>query len=460
MNRIAFPGDFVWGCAASAYQVEGAWNEDGKGLSIWDTFCHTAGRIANGETGDIAVDHYHRYREDVALMAQLGLKAYRFSLSWARVLPEGTGAVNPAGLDFYDRLVDGLLQNQIEPILTLFHYDLPQPLQDQGGWPNRDTAWRFADYAKIMAEHFCDRVRWWIPHNEPFVTATAGYLTGEHAPGIHDPSAALAAAHNLLLSHGLAVQAIRAAAQSDVQVGIALNLSAVFPASDSEADHLAAARYDGFLNRMTLDPLFKQNYPEDIVELLDFFFPTIQPGDMETIGTPLDFVGLNYYTRAVVQHNPDVPVIEFNEVYPPDSSYSQMWEIYPPGIYDLIMRVWKDYHPQKILITENGVCVPDGVDVDGKVRDSRRIQYLQNHLTFIHQAIQEGAPVLGYLVWSLLDNFEWALGYQMRFGLIYVDFETQKRTVKNSGRWFSRTIAENGFELQDYYREYLESHQR
>jgi beta-glucosidase len=455
--QLTFPENFFWGTATSAYQIEGAPAEDGKGPSIWDTFAHQTGKTYLGHTGDVAADHYHHLLEDIQVMHQLGLKSYRFSTSWSRVMPYGRGPANPAGLDFYDRLVDGLLSNGIEPILTLFHYDLPQTLQDEGGWPNRDTAYRFADYAKMMSEHFSDRVTWWITHNEPFVSATAGYLTGEHAPGIHDIGAALSSAHHLMLSHGLSVQAIRSAAARPLQVGIALNLSPVHPASQSEGDLLAARRYDGFLNRTTLDPIFNKKYPEDIMDLLGFFFPPIEAGDMDTIGEPLDFTGLNYYTRAVVQHNADIPIIEFTELRPPESTYSQMWEVYPPGIYELVMRVWNDYHPQKIFLTENGICVPDGVDVDGKIRDNRRIQYLQDHLTYVHRAISEGAPVMGYLVWSLLDNFEWSFGYQMRFGLVHVDFDTLARRIKNSGCWFSEVIQNNGFTPRDYYIEYREN---
>jgi beta-glucosidase len=451
---LIFPDDFVWGSATSAYQIEGAHDVDGKGPSIWDIFSHQPRKTFLGQTGDVAADHYHRYRDDIQIMRRLELKAYRFSISWSRVMPAGRGAVNPAGLDFYDRLIDGLLENGIQPVATLFHYDLPQPLQESGGWPNRDTAYAFQDYAEVLSKRYSDRVTYWITHNEPFVTASAGYLTGEHAPGIRDVGATLSSAHTLLLSHGLAAQAIRSNSTRTLQVGIALNLTPVHPATDSEDDWKAARRYDSLLNRTTLDPIFCQKYPEEVLDLLGFMFPTIQEGDMQIISTPIDFLGINYYTRAIVQHDPNVPFIEFTEVRPPDSSYSQMWEIYPAGIYELVKRIWNDYRPNKIFITENGVCVPDGIDFDGKVRDNRRIQYLQDHLIQVHRAIEEGIPVMGYLVWSLMDNFEWALGYQKRFGLVHIDFETLSRTVKNSGIWFRDVIKKNGFIPEEFFREY------
>ncbi len=452
-NFLAFPKNFLWGTAASAYQIEGAAQEDGKGTSIWDVFAHQEGRTYLGHTGDVAVDHYHRYAEDIGIMRSLGLNCYRFSVAWTRILPDGRGQVNAKGLDFYDRLVDTLLENHIEPILTLFHYDLPQALQEKGGWPSRDTAYAFQDYAAVLSEHFSDRVTWWITHNEPIVTAMMGHLSGEHAPGIRDLVCTMAATHHLLLSHGLAAQAIRAGARRDLQVGIALNLNPVYPARDCDEDRAAAARYDMLLNRTTLDPILLGKYPQELLDLAGPFLPTIHPDDMEIISTPLDFLGVNYYTRAVVQHNPDVPLIELNDVRPTDSSYSQMWEIYPRGIADLVLRIWNDYHPRQIFLTENGVCVPDGVDFDGQDRDSRRIQYLQDHLAELHKVFEAGVPLIGYLVWSLLDNFEWALGYDKRFGLVHVDFQTLKRTIKNSGFWYRNVIRDGGFTPQEFYRE-------
>ncbi len=445
---LRFPEGFIWGAATSAYQIEGAWNEDGKGPSIWDTFCRIPGKIRNGDTGDVAADHYHRWEEDVKIMAELGLKAYRFSISWPRIFPEGVGEVNRKGLDFYSRLVDKLLAHGIEPFVTLYHWDLPQALQDKGGWPSRDTAYAFARYAETVASELGDRVSFWITHNEPFVAAIIGHFTGEHAPGLQDPVAAFSAAHHLLLSHGLAVQAIRAAASRKPEVGIVLNLHPVHPASPSEEDRLAARRLDGVINRMFLDPVLKGKYPEDMLELFGFLLPEIRPGDMETISVPIDFIGINYYTRSVARFDPEFPLIQVSQVHPEGNEYSQMWEIYPPGIYEIVVRVWKDYNPPSIFLTENGVPVPDGVDFDGRGRDERRIRYLRNHLIHLHRAISEGAPVRGYFVWSLLDNFEWAYGYSMRFGLVYVDYPTQKRIIKDSGRWYAQVIKENGLALE------------
>jgi len=444
---ISFPPDFIWGVATSAYQIEGAVNDDGRGVSIWDTFSHTEGKTYKGQHGDVAADHYHRWQEDVALMANLGLKAYRFSLAWPRIQPEGKGAVNPAGLDFYDRLVDTLLAHGIQPFPTLFHWDLPQPLEDAGGWPSRDTALHFAEYARIIAERLGDRVNTWITHNEPWVMAIAGYLAGQLAPGIQDPVAAVRATHHLLLSHGLAVNILRESIHHTAKIGITLNLSPVHTATDSEADRAAAQRYDNMLNRLFLDPLMRGQYPPDQLDFLCQALPDRWQDDLPVIAAPLDFLGVNYYTRAVVRHDPDFPIIQANAVQPEGSEYSQMWEIYPPGIYELLMRVWNDYHPKEIFVTENGICVPDGVDFDGKVRDERRIRYLRDHIAQASRAMADGVPLRGYLVWSLLDNFEWQLGYQMRFGLVHVDFDTLKRTVKDSGHWYANVIKVNGVNI-------------
>lgn len=447
---LRFPEGFLWGTATSAYQIEGVWNEDGKGLSIWDTFVRQPGKIYRGDRGDVAADHYHRWQEDIRLMVEIGLKAYRFSVSWPRVLPQGTGAVNPAGLGFYDRLVDGLLAHGIEPVLTLFHWDLPQTLQDAGGWPRRETAEHFAHYARLVCEALSDRVSVWITHNEPFVAAAAGYLMGEHAPGLQDPAAALAAGHHLLLSHGLAVEALRETARRPLRIGITLNLNPVHAASSSEADQRAARRYDGAINRLALDPLLRGSYPEDVLRLFGPVFPDVPPADLRWIAAPLDFLGVNYYSRSVVRDDPQALLVQATPVLPEGHEYSQMWEIYPPGMHELLTRIWKDYgagHPGlQILVTENGVPVPDGVDWDGRVRDQRRVRYLRDHLAQVHRAIADGVPVGGYFVWSQTDNFEWSSGYQMRFGLVYVDFDTQKRTIKESGRWYARVIRENGFD--------------
>lgn len=444
MTTPSFPETFTWGVATSAYQIEGAWDEDGKGPSIWDTFSHTAGKIANGENGDIAADHYHRYKDDIHLMAALGIPTYRFSVAWSRILPEGKGRVNPKGLGFYDRLVDELLKHAIEPYVCLFHYDLPQAIQDLGGWPERQTAYFFAEYARLVAERLSDRVRVWLTHNEPWVSAFAGHFAGEHAPGIRNPVAAMKAFHHLLLSHGLAAEAIRAVAKQPATIGITLNLSPVHPASDSPKDRAAAQRMDVAINRLQLDPLLKGESPwQDFAPMGVFLQGVIQDGDWKKICS-LDLLGINYYTRTVVKHDAKFPVVAASPVYPPGNEYSAMWEIYPQGIYEVLQRVWNDYHPScQIMVTENGVPVPDGIDFDGRVRDERRIRYLYNHLVQVRRAMEDGVPVSGYFVWSFLDNFEWALGYAPRFGLVYVDRKTQKRTVKDSGFWFSRVVHEN-----------------
>lgn len=447
MEKITFPKEFIWGCAASAYQVEGAWNEAGKKPSIWDTFVHTPGRIANGETGDVAVDHYHRYKADVGLMQKLGLDAYRFSTAWTRILPDGTGSVNKAGLDFYDRLVDELLKHKIEPYVCLFHWDLPQALQDKGGWVNRETAYAFAEYAQLLVGHLSDRVKVWMTHNEPWVAAMAGHFAGEHAPGLNNPMDGFKALHHIFLSHGLAAEAMRAAAKQPIKVGITLNLNPVHPASDSKRDYAAAGRMDMALNRLQLDPFLKGTSPIQEFSVGKLINKTIvQPGDLEKMCT-LDMLGINYYTRTVTKYDRKTPVVAAVQVQPEGNEYSGMWEIYPQGIYEVLTRVWNDYHPQcDLMVTENGIPVPDGVDFDGHIRDERRIRYLRDHLLQIHRAMEAGVPVKGYFHWSLMDNFEWALGYGPRFGLIYVDYQTLERTIKESGYWFAKVIQDNGFE--------------
>ncbi len=442
-HDLVFPQGFVWGTSTAAFQIEGGWDEDGKGLSIWDAFTRVPGKIERGENADQADDHYHRWPSDLDLMRDLGIPAYSFSVSWPRVFPEGSGALNPAGLDFYDRLVDGLLARGIAPYLKLYHWDLPQALQQRGGWAERDTAERFADYAIAVASRLGDRVQHWITHDEPFVASMAGNLYGMHAPGVQDPLTALQVAHNLLLGHGCAVKALRGMLPTSAGLGIVLSVYPVHPVSESEADRAAALRIDGLTNRLFMDPLFRGSYPADTASLLGPLFPQVQPGDLALISTPLDFVGVNYYTRVVVRHDPSVPLIEAAFVQPPDREYSQMWEIYPPGMYEVLARVYRDYHPRQIYVSENGIPVPDGVDLDGRVRDERRIRYLQDHLAQVHRAIADGVPVRGYFHWSFLDNFEWSFGYRMRFGLVYVDYATQQRTPKDSARWFTGVIHKN-----------------
>ncbi len=441
---VEFPEAFVWGAATASYQIEGGVREGGRGESIWDRFSHTPGKIQNGDTGDVACDHYHRYAEDVELMAELGLTAYRFSIAWPRIFPEGKGRINPQGLDFYNRLVDCLLEASIEPFATLYHWDLPQALQEEGGWANRDTVGYFADYTAAMSRELGDRIHHWITHNEPWVVAFLGHATGEHAPGLKDSATALQVAHHLLLSHGEAVPILREHGDADTRVGITLNLHPVHPASESQADEEAARRVDGNRNRWFLDPLFKGRYPEDMLDWYDDKAPNIRPGDLDRIAVPTDFLGVNYYFRDVVEAAPQEKHLQANSIKPQGAEYTEMgWEIYPEGLYELLMRLHREYQVSRLYVTENGAAFADELGADGQVHDPRRVKYLQEHFVQAHRAIQDGAPLAGYFVWTLLDNFEWAFGYSKRFGLIYVDYPTQERIVKESGRWYREVIAEN-----------------
>lgn len=438
----AFPPDFLWGAATSAYQIEGAVREDGRGPSIWDTFVREPGTTWRGETGDVAADHYHWMLDDVALMQELQLKAYRFSISWPRILPQGTGLVNQRGLDFYDRLVDALLAHDICPVATLYHWDLPLTLHEQGGWLTRETACAFADYAELVARRLGDRVSWWVTHNEPWCSAYLGYGIGTHAPGIRDLSSAILAGHHILLAHGLAVEQIRSHAQNEAHIGITLNLTPIYAADESEATRQGVEQLDVLHNRWFLDPLFRGTYPEQLFSNLGVEPPAIEHTDMQIIATPLDFLGVNYYSRSLIRtqlrtqhYEPVVPV--------PEASYTQMaWEIYPQGLSDMLLRVQRDYAPPTILITENGAAFEDSWDGRGHVPDKRRVRYLQEHLLELETVLKQGVPISGYFVWSLLDNFEWADGYSKRFGLIYVDYITQRRIIKESGRWYAAFIKE------------------
>jgi beta-glucosidase len=441
---VSFPDGFAWGAATAAYQIEGAWDEDGKGESIWDRFCHTAGRIANGDTGDVACDHYHRWREDLGLMKELGLKAYRFSISWPRVLPEGRGGVNSKGLDFYSRLVDELLASSIEPFVTLYHWDLPQALQERGGWPARATAEAFLEYTDLMTRGLGDRVRHWITLNEPFVSAMVGYLEGRHAPGHTDLGEALAAAHHLLLAHGWAVPVVRQNVQG-ADVGIALNLTGQIPASPSVADRAAAWERDGVVNRWFLDPLSARGYPADIVTHYGHAMDFVQAEDLEAMAVPLDFLGVNYYARTIVR---STEVSEADNaprtVFPNPSRTEMGWEVYPEGLYDILGRLRFDYRFPALYVTENGAAYREEVGEDGSVHDPHRVAYLQKHFRAAARAIAAGVPLRGYFVWSLLDNFEWGHGYSKRFGLVYVDYQTQRRVLKSSAFWLRRVIYANG----------------
>jgi beta-glucosidase len=438
-----FPENFVWGVATSAYQIEGAWKEDGKGESIWDRFCHTPGNIENGDTGDVACDHYHRWREDVTLMASLGIPAYRFSISWPRILPAGKGKVNQAGLDFYNALVDGLLEAGIEPYITLYHWDLPQALQDRGGWPARDTAQAFAEYTHVITRHLGDRVRNWMTLNEPHVSAFVGYLQGRHAPGHKDMDEMVAASHHLLLAHGLGVAAIRANVP-DANVGIVFNLYPVYTASPSEADKDAAQMVDGAVNRWYLDPVSGRGYPEDVVENFGKKMDFVLKGDLEKIAAPLDFLGINYYFR-IIARSEEIPERENapRTLSPSDDMTEMGWEIYPPGLYEILDRIHRDYTFPALMITENGAALDDHLDASGKVDDPDRIRFVGSHLRAAAHAIQEGIPLRGYFHWTFNDNFEWGHGFSKRFGLVYMDNETLERIPKSSAYWYRDVIVRN-----------------
>lgn len=449
MTYLQFPSTFLWGTATSSYQIEGAAREDGRGESIWDRFSHTPGKIEDGSTGDVACDHYHRWQDDIALMKGLGMQAYRFSVAWPRILPEGRGRINQAGLDFYSRLVDGLLDAGITPFATLYHWDLPQALQDRGGWPARATAEAFVEYADVVSQALGDRVKHWITHNEPWCASILSYQIGEHAPGLHNWPAALSAAHHLLLSHGWAVPVLRRNSPG-AEVGITLNFTPATPASQRPEDIEACSQFDGYFNRWFIDPVYRGTYPQDMVEAyterghlpaggLSF----VRGGDMEAIATPTDFLGVNYYTRAVIgateQGRSEPEVAEMFNVERTEMG----WEVYPEGIYDLLVRLHNEYRPARLYVTENGASYSDGPGNDGQVMDERRQRYLRDHFAACKRAIDEGVPLAGFFVWSLMDNFEWAKGYTQRFGIVWVDYETQQRLPKKSALWYSRVIADN-----------------
>ena len=440
-KKFVFPRDFVWGAATASYQIEGAWDENGKGESIWDRFSHTPGKVQDGDTGDIACDHYHHWRDDVALMKDLGLKAYRFSIAWPRILPAGRGDVNQAGIDFYSQLVDALLEAGIEPWVTLYHWDLPQALQDEGGWPERKIVNAFVEYANVVTRALGDRVKNWITFNEPWVSAFVGYEHGHHAPGLTDRAAAIAASHHLLLAHGLSVPIVRTNS-SEANVGITLNLTPQEPASPSLADKKVATWIDGYINRFFLDPLAGRGYPTDMIASFGNPMDFIQPDDMDTIVAPIDFLGINYYTRNIARdqnakNNAPQTVSRGDEITEMD------WEVYPQGLYNILGRLHFDYGFPVIYITENGAAFKDQVGSDGQVDDPARLSYIKRHLEKVHQAIEIGVPVKGYFAWSLFDNFEWAFGYSKRFGLVYVDYETQQRIPKSSAKWYTGVIRDN-----------------
>jgi beta-glucosidase len=438
VNKYRFPSKFIWGAATAAYQIEGAWDADGKGESIWDRFCHTPGSVTNGDTGDIACDHYHRYQEDISIMRQLGLKAYRFSISWPRVIPQGIGRVNLAGLDFYDRLVDSLLAANIEPFLTLHHWDFPQALYEKGGWTNRDNLHAFADYAALMAKRLGDRVKRWATFNEPSVIAWDGYVSGEHAPGVKDEMLiAMQVSHNLMVAHGLAVQAVRGV-DPDLEVGIVLTEWGVDPATDDPADIAAADHFWNISSTTFLHPIFKGHYHPEMLDALDSSKINLQPGDMSLIAQKLNFLGINSYSRSVISAK------DGRLEHVPGSAYTDMgWEVCAPAFRRMLVKIQRDYRLPPIYITENGAAFPDTVSSDGKIHDQQRLEYLRDHFIQVYLAMQDDVDVRGYFVWSLLDNFEWGHGFTKRFGIVRVDYETQQRTIKDSGEWYSRVIASN-----------------
>lgn len=450
MQSKNFPEGFLWGAATASYQVEGAWNEDGKGESNWDRFSHSPGRILMGHNGDVACDHYHRYPEDIEIMKMLGLQGYRFSISWARILPRGRGEVNQAGLDFYSRLVDGLLEAGIVPFPTLYHWDLPQALEDKGGWAVRSTAEAFVEYAGVISRHLGDRIRNWTTLNEPACSAWLGYLTGVDAPGCEDINLALPASHHLLLAHGMAVPALRET-DPEAEVGIVLNIGWTEPASRSRVDREEARFWDGLWVRWFADPLHGRGYPEDVIrdaiargartDIMD----VVHPGDLDLISAPLDFMGINYYTRNLARADAGDNLPQELVLAPegPENWTELGWEHYPQGLHYVLCRMAFEYQLPKVYITENGAAYSDPPDEDGRVRDIHRVNYHRQHLAEMLRSIEAGVPLKGYFIWSLLDNFEWRSGYTQRFGLVWVDFDTQERILKDSALYYRNVIAAN-----------------
>jgi len=451
MERMKFPENFRWGTATSAFQIEGAWNEDGKGESNWDRWCHTPGKIKEGGAGDAAVDHYHRWREDVDLMKTMGLNAYRFSIAWSRVQPSGRGDLNPKGVEFYGRLIDALCEAGIEPYVTLCHYDIPQALEERGGWINRNIADRFADYARLMARGFGDRVTHWMTINEPICIAEGHYANTGEPPGLGDPQAGIQAAHHLLLAHARAMQAIKAEAGYRQKVGIVVNLYPIQPFAGKAPldpkvaqDTAAAVRLaDGYLNRWWLDPIYLGTYPQDVWAHRDYL-PEVDEADMDLIGGGQDFLGVNYYHRLVVRPAYVKGRLTFEVVSPQElgTPSTQMgWEIYPEGLREILSRLAADYSSPEIYVSENGLSWDDKLAADGMIHDDYRIDFLRRHIEMVSRAIAGGVNVQGYFVWTLMDNFEWELGWTQHFGLVHVDIQTMKRTVKDSGRWYQDFIA-------------------
>lgn len=450
MKKLEFPKNFVWGSATASYQVEGAAREDGRGESIWDRYCAVPGNVLNSDTGLVACDHYHRYKEDVALMKHMGLAAYRLSIAWPRVIPDGNGPVNEKGLDFYSDLVDELLAAGITPYVTLYHWDLPQALQDMGGWANPEAPAWFARYAQVVFDRLGGRVKHWMTLNEPFCTAFLGNYEGRHAPGLTDFSTAVRVAYHLYVGHGLAVKCFREGGYGG-EIGIALNLMARLPYHDTEEDKAAAHRADGYLNRWFIDPIMKGEYPADMVAWYTekgVVLPEFKKEHLALMSQPLDFIGLNYYNDFYVKHDPTNWPLEATIENPPNMPVSERgWPVTEIGFAGMLLRLTKEYGVKNILITESGISCNDIVDMAGKVDDTLRKDYYMRHLAAMHSAMQQGAPVCGYLLWSFCDNFEWAFGYTSRFGMVFIDFETQQRIIKESGKWYMDVIRNNGFEV-------------
>ena len=446
---IEFPRDFLWGTATSAYQVEGSPLADGAGPSIWHRFAHTPNTVRDAATGDVACDHYRRFLDDVALMREIGTNAYRFSVSWSRVMPEGRGAVNPAGLDFYDRLVDALLARGIEPMVTLYHWDLPTALDDRGGWLNPEIARWFAEYATVVFKRLDGRVKLWTTLNEPWVVTDGGYLYGVHAPGHRNRFEAPIASHHLLRAHAEAVRAYRAGGRHSI--GIVVNLEPKYSASDDPADRAATVRADAYMNRQYLDPIFRGGYPDEMGQIFGEAWPRWPAHDFSLIHQPIDFLGVNYYTRNVTRFDPHGGLLQAAPVLQRRATYTETgWEVFAPALTDVLLWVKERYGNLPMYVTENGAAFFDPPVVEGdRLADPLRVDYLRRHIKAVHGAIERGVDVRGYFVWSLLDNFEWSLGYSKRFGIVHVDFDTQKRTLKDSARFYGRIIGSKGHGLND-----------
>jgi beta-glucosidase len=450
IEDIRFPKDFAWGAATASYQIEGAVNEDGRGKSIWDDFSHTPGKVDGGNTGDVACDHYHRYEEDINLMAMMNVKHYRMSLAWSRILPKGTkaGGINEKGLEFYDKLIDKLLEKNITPWVTLFHWDLPAALQQKGGFANRETIDAFCEYTDIVTRRYGDRVKNWMTFNEPWVFSFCGHHSGVHAPGVKDLKTTLAVAHNILVAHGKSMPIIRANVPG-VKAGIVNNLAYIESATNKPEDIDAARRWDLAFNKWFLDPLFGKGYPEEMVQWYGDKMPQIEADDFETIAAPADFLGINYYTRRLVAYDAHDNHIKAKQTYRPHIQRAEFeeWEIYPEGLYHILIRIKEEYGNIPVYISENGTtCVDEKISDDGCVHDPVRVDFFRRHFAATWQAIQEGADARGYFVWSFCDNFEWGFGYSKRFGVVYIDYQNDlRRIIKDSGHFLADVCQKNGF---------------